>query len=82
MPTATKEDLAGGSAAENAAMIERLLGGEPGPRRDIVLLNAGAALLVAGATESLARGVESATAAIESGKARATLDRLRQVCGS
>ncbi|MGE5832934.1 MAG: anthranilate phosphoribosyltransferase [Acidobacteriota bacterium] len=82
MPTATKEDLAGGSAAENAAMIERVLGGEPGPRRDIVLLNAGAALLVAGAAESLARGVESATAAIESGKARAMLDRLRQVCGS
>ena len=82
IPAATKDDLAGGSAAENAAMIERVLDGEAGPRRDIVLLNAGAALLVAGAAESLPRGVESAAAAIESGKARATLDRLRQVCGA
>jgi anthranilate phosphoribosyltransferase len=82
MPAATKDDLAGGSAAENAAMIERVLAGEAGPRRDIVLLNAGAALLVAGAAESLPRGVESAAAAIDSGKARATLDRLRQVCGA
>lgn len=82
IPAATKDDLAGGSAAENAAMIERVLDGEAGPRRDIVLLNAGAALLVAGAAESLPRGVESAAAAIASGNARATLDRLRQVCGA
>jgi anthranilate phosphoribosyltransferase len=81
MRSATKEELAGGSAAENAAMIERLLDGEPGPHRDIVLLNAGAALLVAGAADSLPRGVERAAAAIDAGNARATLDRLRQVCG-
>jgi anthranilate phosphoribosyltransferase len=82
MRSATKEQLAGASAAENAAMIERLLDGEAGPRRDIVLLNAGAALLVAGAADSLAQGVEHAGAAIDTGKARATLERLRRVCAS
>ena len=80
--SATKEQLAGASASANAAMIDRLLDGETGPRRDIVLLNAGAALLVAGAADSLAQGVERAGAAIDRGKARATLERLRQVCTS
>ena len=47
LPQARVTDLAGGTAAENAALIERLLGGELGPRRDIVLLNAAAGLLIA-----------------------------------
>jgi anthranilate phosphoribosyltransferase len=80
MPSAAVGDLAGGTAAENAAMIDRLLNGEMGPRRDIVLLNAGAALLVAGVADSLARGVQLAAASLDDGKARAALDRLRQVC--
>jgi anthranilate phosphoribosyltransferase len=80
MPTATVAELAGGTAAENAAMIERLLGGETGPRRDIVLLNAGAALFVAGAADSLVQGVQHAAASVDGGQARAALDRLRQVC--
>src|SRR4029079_3254963 len=54
---ATLPDLAGGTAAENAEMVGRLLDGELGPRRDIVLLNAGAALLVAGVADSLQDGV-------------------------
>jgi anthranilate phosphoribosyltransferase len=61
-------------------MIEALLGGERGPRRDIVLLNAGAALLIAGVAGSLVEGVRIGADAIDAGKARAALDRLREVC--
>ncbi len=74
---ATLDDLAGGSAAENAAMIEHLIAGERGPRRDIVLLNAGAALLVAGMADSLADGLARAEASVDGGGARRALDRLR-----
>ncbi len=77
---ASMEDLAGGSAAENALLVERLLAGEPGARRDIVLLNAGAALLVADRAASLAEGVRLAAAAIDDGRARDVLARLRKVC--
>ncbi|HYN07901.1 MAG TPA: anthranilate phosphoribosyltransferase [Vicinamibacterales bacterium] len=80
MPSASVADLGGGTAAENAAIIERLLNGEPGPRRDIVLLNAGAALLIAGVADSLVRGAQLAAASLDDGKARAALDRLRKVC--
>jgi anthranilate phosphoribosyltransferase len=80
MTTAAVADLAGGTAAGNAAMIEALLRGERGPRRDIVLLNAGAALLLAGVAGSLVEGVRLGADAIDTGKARAALDRLREVC--
>lgn len=76
---ASVEALAGGSAEENAAIIERLLEGEPGPRRDVVLFNAGAGLLVAGKAGSLAEGVALATASIDGGDARRALDALRRV---
>jgi anthranilate phosphoribosyltransferase len=82
IPTATVADLSGDGAAENAAMIDRLLKGDTGPRRDIVLLNAGAALLVAGVASSLGQGVELAAAALASGKAQAALETLRKVCAA
>jgi anthranilate phosphoribosyltransferase len=75
------EDLAGGTAADNAALIEALLAGERGPRRDIVLLNAGAALLVAGRVPTLAAGIARAGESLDSAAARRILDRLREVCG-
>jgi anthranilate phosphoribosyltransferase len=75
-------DLAGGSAAENAALVTRVLAGEAGPRRDIVLFNAAAALLVAGVASTLTEGVERAAASIDSGRARDTLEAFRQVSGS
>lgn len=78
LPVASKEALVGGSAADNAALIERLLDGETGPARDIVLLNAGAGLLIAGVTASISEGVALAQATIASGAARATLSRLRE----
>jgi len=79
---ADAKDLAGGTAAENAAMIEALLGGETGARRDIVLLNAAAGLLVAGAAESLGEGLTRAATSLDSGAARRALARLREICGT
>jgi anthranilate phosphoribosyltransferase len=80
LPVAARDDLAGGTAEDNARAIEGLLDGEPGPRRDIVLLNAGAALLVAGRAASLREGVAQAAAALADGRARAALERLKAVC--
>jgi len=73
---APAEALRGGDASENAAIIERVLGGEAGPARDVVLLNAGAALLVAGRADSVEAGIAQAAACIDRGAARATLDRM------
>jgi anthranilate phosphoribosyltransferase len=69
--------LAGGSAADNAAITESVLRGEPGARRDVVLLNAGAALLVAGAVDTLEAGIERAGLTIDAGLGTELLERLR-----
>ena len=72
------EAVAGGSPAENAADLEGIVEGTVGgAKRDIVLLNAGAAIYVAGETDSIDAGVERAREAIESGAAAARLDALR-----
>lgn len=73
---ATLADLVGGDPAHNAEVVRAVLGGEHGPARDIVVLNAGAALLVAGRAESLPDGIAQAIAAIDDGRAAATLDAL------
>lgn len=67
------EDLAGGDPDENAAALRSVLSGEPGPRRDAVLLNAAAALLVAGLAEDLREGLAVGAGALDSGQA---LERL------
>jgi len=69
--------LAGGTPDENAATIEAIFRGEPGSKRDVVLLNAGAALLVAGAVEQLEAGIERAALTIDAGLATELLGRLR-----
>lgn len=70
--------LIGGDGATNAAIIRAILeGAETGPRRDVVVLNVGAALLVAGRVETLAQGAELAAATIDSGAAGALLSRLQ-----
>jgi len=79
LPLARLEDLAGGSAGDNARTIEGLLDGETGPRRDIVLMNAGAALFVAGAAESMGAGIDLAARSVATGGARGVLERLRKV---
>ncbi len=71
------EDLRGGDAAANAAIIAAIVDGRAAPaQRDIALLNAGAALYVGGAAESIAAGAELARRALDSGAARRTLDAL------
>ena len=73
---ASIEALAGGDPATNAALARRVLDGERGPHRDIVCLNAGAALVAAGLAADLASGIGSARSSIDEGSAAAALDRL------
>lgn len=75
----TPDALLGGDAAANVAIMKRVLAGEPGPARDIVVLNAGAALLVADAVADLAEGVAEAQRSIDSGAASKALDRMLEV---
>jgi anthranilate phosphoribosyltransferase len=76
LPKATPADLKGGDGVQNAAIIREVLAGRPGAPRDVVLFNAGAALMVAGRTDSVAEGIRLAAGAIDSGAVRATLDRM------
>jgi anthranilate phosphoribosyltransferase len=72
---ASRDDLRGGDAGEAARIARAVLDGESGPRRDVVLLNAGAALEVAGVADDLEEGIGLAAASIDEGKAATTLDR-------
>jgi len=76
LPKSNPAALQGGDAHANARIIERVLGGERGAPRDVVLLNAAAALLVAGDVPSLGEGLVLASRAIDRGDARRTLDTL------
>jgi len=68
--------LKGGDAAENAAIVLEVLSGAPGPRRDVVVLNAGAALFIAGRVDTVNEGIGIAAAAIDSGAARQRLEQM------
>jgi anthranilate phosphoribosyltransferase len=74
---AALDALAGGTPAENAALVEALLAGQAGPRRDAVLLNAAAGFLAAGRVADLADGVALARATLDAGAPRALLAALR-----
>jgi anthranilate phosphoribosyltransferase len=71
---AAPDELVGGDASANVAISERMLAGEPGAVRDIVALNAAAALVVAGVASDLGAGLEQAVTSIEAGKAAAVLE--------
>jgi anthranilate phosphoribosyltransferase len=73
MMRATLADIAGGDAAENAAIVREVLSGKKSPRRDVVLLNCAAALVAAGRVDHLAAGVPLAVQSIDSGAAAAKL---------
>jgi anthranilate phosphoribosyltransferase len=73
------DELKGGDPGHNAAALRLVLDGEAGPYRDIVVLNAGAALVVADKAAGLAEGARLAAEAIDSGRARAVLDKLVEV---
>jgi anthranilate phosphoribosyltransferase len=76
MPRATIADLQGGDRFQNAEIIRAILDGQPGPRRDIVLMNAAAALVAGGKARDLREGVARAAASIDSGSARRMLEAL------
>ena len=73
----TSADLKGGTPEENAAIIQGILNGEKGAKRDIVVLNSAAAIYVGGKADSLEQGARLAVNSIESGKAR---DKLKDLC--
>jgi anthranilate phosphoribosyltransferase len=73
---AEPEALVGGDPVTNAALARRVLAGDEGPHRDIVLLNAGAGLVAAGVVDDLPSGIETARASIDGGHAAQALDRL------
>ncbi|MCR5249586.1 MAG: anthranilate phosphoribosyltransferase [Lachnospiraceae bacterium] len=75
----TKDDLKGGTPQENAAITRGILAGEKGPKRDAVLMNAGASLYIGGKAETMAEGVKLAEKIIDSGEAAKTLEKLIEV---
>ena len=72
-------DLKGGDAAENAGILERILSGDPGPKRDVVVLNAAAAILAAGMAPDFGAAIEAARASIDAGAATRVLGSLREL---
>ena len=70
--------LAGGDAEANAAILRAVFGGEPGPRRDVVLLNAGELLVIAGRAATLREGVSLAAATVDAGSVVELVKRLRR----
>jgi len=78
---ATLADLKGGATSqESAAQMRAILGGEQGPKRDMVLINSGAALMAAGVATDLQTGVQKAAEIIDSGRALTKLDQLVAFC--
>jgi anthranilate phosphoribosyltransferase len=76
LPRASIRELLGGDRAQNAEIIRAILGGDPGPRRDIVLMNAAAALVAGGKARDLKEGAELAARSIDGGRAGERLARL------
>ena len=77
-----KVAMTGGDATENAAITQKVLSGDPGPHREVVLLNAGAALYVAGKVANLREGVSAAAESVDSGAAAGRLAELRSLSQS
>ena len=75
----SKDDLKGGSPKENAEIVRRILNGEPGPKREAALYNAGAALYIGEKAESIEEGVSLAAELIDSGAVKETLEKLIEV---
>ena len=75
----TKDELKGGTPAENAAITRAILAGEKGAHRNAVLMNAGAALYIAGKADSMNDGIKLAAELIDSGKAAKTLENFVEV---
>jgi anthranilate synthase/phosphoribosyltransferase len=78
LPASGREAIHGGDPQANAAIARDILSGTPGPRREVVLLNAAAALVVAGRAPDLRDGVRQAAAAIDDGRAGRLLESVRE----
>lgn len=78
---AEMEDLVGGGPEENAAIVRSILDGEPGPKRDVVIANAAAALLLSRKASDLRGAVALASQSVDSGAARDKLEQLIAACG-
>ena len=76
VPRSTLDDLRGGTPKENAELLRKVLDGERGPRRDVVLLNAGAAALAAGRAQTWPEAIAIVTESLDSGRAKQSLARL------
>lgn len=76
IPKSDAAALKGGNAAENAAIVRDVLSGTDGPRRDVVVLNAGVALFIAGRANTIEDGIAMAASAIDSGAARQRLQQM------
>ena len=76
LPRASRQDLTGGDRDENAAILKAILSGDSGPKRDIVVANAAAALVAAGRAAGFVEGARLASESIDSGKAREKLEEL------
>jgi anthranilate phosphoribosyltransferase len=81
LASASYDDVAGGPPDANADVTRRIFAGEPGPQRDLAVLNAGAAIYVAGRADTLEQGVRAAEAAVDSGGATRALDSLVALSG-
>lgn len=79
---ARQADYCGGSPADNAVIIRDIFAGRNGPKRDIVLLNSAAALVIAGQAESISEGIKLAAGSIDSGAALAKLEQLKAFCAN
>ena len=78
LPAGTRADLQGGDAKENAAVTAEILKGRLGPKRDIVLLNAGVGLAASGKAKDIRDGIRMAVESIDSGAALQKLEALKQ----
>ena len=81
-PLCSTEDLKGGTPEENAFLIRNILNGDQGPKTDIVILNAAAALYLGGKAESISKGILVAINSIKSGAANKKMDELCRVANS
>ena len=79
LPIAALEDISGGTPEQNADIVLGILSGKQGARRDLVLLNAAAALVVADKAENIREGMILAAKSIDSGAAQAKLERMREL---
>jgi len=82
LPKASLDSLKGGTADQNAALVRSILSGAKGPQRDVVLMNAAAALVAGDKAKTMKQGMELAQKSLDSGQALARLEQLIKLSNS